>query len=822
MNFQLAAESLNNSFTLQEKTLAKAFSESLHYDQEHGGTVYLRRPCLRLDESLQIAEDEVKSKGKSSFRRLVLYCDTLQLSEELVLGNADPKKPFELRVFARKVVSQGSPSQALHMKFSGDSQLEIFTYALEPGFTAQFGFSDGSTRSLPLTIDQNKWGIQVGWTGEEFVVEQHDPDMLDMSTANYLDRLNEDGTLKDGRYINDNLPRLVAYEFLVAASVIHSDRKLALDILNWVCNLSASEASAALNIQACSLRNNLVLSEEQTLLNVPSINIYSSKRVLKSRLAAAKAFEDAFQSFVGQERFSLSMIGQTTNLLARSEDAMSEYNFLEDLAQKGYGAAVKANDSARNRYNDNEKTLESLKGDFEKGLENYCKEKKEEAAKGVFWACVGAVGAVAATVATGGLAAPLVPLAAGSAVSAGVTIANIIKTIQAVHKAINEILKKLQPVLKKLKELAAAIDKVVAALAQSKTLKDKTALQRPDMSLDIFNATALWDMFDLQVTEIEKAISDIKFGAKGKYFNALRTLVINGKTYLQTQENLCQRGNELSLVLLKTKLQHKEKSRLQSTLNVEEQQGAVIDILKRAMFDRLLTIRSLIFLDFQTHSDAYRFHALTDIPPVQLSPVKPVVDYLDDAARLQGSIAAFGAKVMVQRRKFTITTCGDAGDAEGLRRQLQKDGSVRLRLDPTNSAFQGFCRVRVAKARCYLEGLDTVASDTLSSLRLLLRTSGRFYDINLPNVYGTKEESGPGYRAFVGDPRTILFEYQPTDSSIICDGEYGQELDYTKQSPLTDWEVAIARGGLSIDDLKLDGLTGLRMELWCDVTLSDV
>ncbi|KAM0400565.1 hypothetical protein ACHAPZ_005634 [Fusarium culmorum] len=820
MEFQLAAELMHNSFTLNEKELAKSYSESFYHD-EPTQTVYVRRACLQLQSVIEEVQEYIRVHNHEYLCRLVLYCDTIDLPEGLVVGYEDPAKHFELRVFARKVQCQ-NPSNALRMHFSIDCQLAIYTYALQEGFTVHFLFPDREPQPVRLSIDEDKWGIQINWDESDFHIEQQDSRDLDMTTADYLSRIKSDGTLEKRSFVrdNDNLPRLVAYQFLVAATVIRTKPKLALDILNWVCNLSASESSVALNIQACSLRNSLVLSQERKVFNVPSVNIYASKQILESRLAASMAFEQAFQNFVAQERASAAILGQTMNLIAKNEDAMSEYAFLEDVSQKAYCSAQSARESAFERYNKNNTNLIPLQNAFSKGLDNWVKEKKIEAAKSVFSACIGTIGAIAATVASGGLAAPMIPAAAGSAVNAEKNIAHIINVIKGVVTTIKGIYDKLQPILEKLQTLAETIQNVVAALNASQTLKEKTALQRPDMSLDIFNATALWDIFREKIDDIEKTLSEIDFEAKGKYFFALKTLVINGKTYLQTQENLCQRGNELALVLLKVKLQHKDQKRLALSATATEQQGAVLDLLKRAMFDRLLTIRSLVFLDFQIYSEAYMFHALTDRPPVHISPVKPVPDYLEDAAKFQANIATFGSRVMVQQRKFSILTCGDAADATGLQSRLLKGDAVNVTLSPENPMFAGFSRIRVSKARCYLEGAITAVTENglvkKNDLRLLLRTSGRFYDINLP---GSKKDAPAEYNAYVGDARTLLFEYNIDDGSITCDAEYGQRLDYTQHSPLTEWEISIAPGGLQAKDLNMSGITGLRMELWCDFTL---
>jgi hypothetical protein len=55
---------------------------------------------------------------------------------------------------------------------------------------------------------------------------------------------------------------------------------------------AADPVSATLRCQAISMRNKLLI--ETTVVSVPSVNIYSSKQVLKARLAAASAFENGF------------------------------------------------------------------------------------------------------------------------------------------------------------------------------------------------------------------------------------------------------------------------------------------------------------------------------------------------------------------------------------------------------------------------------------------------------------------------------------------------------------------------------------------------
>jgi hypothetical protein len=122
---------------------------------------------------LNEAQVYVQTHTKEDLRRLVLYCDTINLTEGLVIGYKDSEKPFGLQVFARKVECQNA-SQALHMHFSEDCQLEFYTYELKEGFTARLEFGDGSIIKLPLSIAPESWGITVNWDGTKFLFIDHD------------------------------------------------------------------------------------------------------------------------------------------------------------------------------------------------------------------------------------------------------------------------------------------------------------------------------------------------------------------------------------------------------------------------------------------------------------------------------------------------------------------------------------------------------------------------------------------------------------------------------------------------------------------------
>lgn len=125
----------------------------------------------------------------------------------------------------------------------------------------------------------------------------------------------------------------------------------------------------------------------------------------------------------------------------------------------------------------------------------------------------------------------------------------------------------------------------------------------------------------------------------------------------------------------------------------------------------------------------------------------------------------------------------------------------------------------------------------------MLKTDGRFFDIDTvarstllpipnteangssPDVNGISPTAAntsptdlvPVTRAFVGDPRALLFEYVPDSGVILCDGQWGQLRDYTKHTPMTNWEVGIEAPSDDLAKLDFSAFSGIRMEFECEV-----
>jgi len=192
-------------------------------------------------------------------------------------------------------------------------------------------------------------------------------------------------------------------------------------------------------------------------------------------------------------------------------------------------------------------------------------------------------------------------------------------------------------------------------------------------------------------------IKDIK--GKNEYKKALKFLPIRGKAFLQAQRALITTGEKLVTATLKCRLQERQEVRVRGAVENIGTDVVLLDIFKRAMFDRLLAVRAMVFLDFWSYTAAYMYHSLALSSPVALSATKPIFDYADDAARLQGAMGSFAASVKVQRKLFRLQTLAGFSNPAQLRSQLENNGSLKFTVDWNSDLFRQFCRVRLQKMR---------------------------------------------------------------------------------------------------------------------------
>ncbi|EGU80028.1 hypothetical protein FOPG_15971 [Fusarium oxysporum f. sp. conglutinans race 2 54008] len=831
MDIELAVETSLKPLTLGEKALGKSLlsSQRVHGSSDEKGTVWLRAPKLVLAEALKTARD-LGSQKKISLKFVHIFCDTLIIQEGDRINGDSINSPgyvtdgtFTIQIYARKLIAPvAGDKPSLRVDMTPTCVLVLWVPDAPSSFELDISVKSqpGATR-MKVKIDPLKFGVSYvcSPTGE-MSVTQRDPPKTALAYVNYLELINDDGTLQDQGYATDELPRLLQMQILVAQVHAETDRQFAIDLLNYVIIASGSAVSYQLHYQAVGLRNNLALGRD--IGQASSVNVYASKQVLKARLTAALAFENAYRDYLSDSGTKKQQVSAGLDLLAKSNDALETYKFIIGIRQREYEMALHSNDVAKANFEKNNNDLASKIKAFEAGVEKYKKDQQKEATKSILKGVFSVVLAVGATIATAGAAAPSI-VAAGAGVASSVEkAATLIQKLKAVYEKLKAIFDKIKPVIEKLGEIVETSKKMIEMinkLKQDGSNVDSAKTLRPGKdSAEVSDVgIAEWERFNITVLDMQDFLREYEIEGKREYFMSLKTLVISGECYIKTQANLVQKGDDLAILSFQTNMEDKNQQRLAAMNYKSVTDEKILDLLKRAMFDRILALRTFVYQDFQTYSTAYNYHSLSKGSLLRLSPVKPVVDYLEDAAVIQGAVVAYGSRVLVQSRTFRFAgLCGYA-TKEDLAAAFTQNGSVEYMIDPQDAQWRGFSRIRMSSARCYLDG---VSLPTGQALKIQLKTSGRFFDRDC-----LQEKSSNllvPVRAFVGDARTLLFEYNPTSKNIITDGLWGQERDYTKHTPMTSWNISIINyPGINNDasavQVDFSGFSGITLEFTCDV-----
>ncbi|KAH7108500.1 hypothetical protein BKA62DRAFT_782338 [Auriculariales sp. MPI-PUGE-AT-0066] len=213
-----------------------------------------------------------------------------------------------------------------------------------------------------------------------------------VNAINFLDLIDENGSLKSKGTSNNNLPRLLQMQLLVAQAYSHTQPGFCTALLNYVIATTDTPYSLRLNYEAAALRNALAL--ESDVMSVPSVNIYASKQV-----------------FSAQKHASDNRMSDALDVVAKSEGAIKTDTFMLKIRQREYDNAVIDNDNASATFSKNQSDLDQLRKNFEAGVERFKKAEEIVAVKQVVLGIVEVVGAVAPTVATFGAAAPVAAVA---------------------------------------------------------------------------------------------------------------------------------------------------------------------------------------------------------------------------------------------------------------------------------------------------------------------------------------------------------------------------------------------------------------------------
>ncbi|MCJ1439033.1 hypothetical protein MMC27_008423 [Xylographa pallens] len=800
-----------NALQFEERSLAKDIIESRRMNVQTR-SVWRRAPSLNLKAVLENILAEAKQSNITP-RRINLFCDTLMIDPATSI---DWKNDSGLRVqiYARLVVASSTP--ALSMVLNESASLSLLATEVPADFQVSFATGPADNRTNVLFVPKDSFGIQAqAKNGQIMTSMLSGPDVDMIENIDYLKQLKDDGSLDSDKWIDDNLPRLLQFQFLVATIQVDRNPRLALRLLNYLCTASNTPASRDFNIQVTALRSSIVARQGTDISLVPSVNVFDSKNILEARLTAASSFEASFQSFITQERSSKDLTLFAANAIVSNQNALTEYAFLEGNARQAYAAAIKSYEVANSNYSTKQSELDGAAKRFANGVKAWKLKQELEAAKAIILGIVEVVGAIAATVATAGAAAPVAGIAIANAASQGVKVVGLIGKIKEIVVKIKEIYEKFKPLLEKIQTLVAAIKKMVDIVSQAaKISKMPNQLSPADPDSDPINGKALWEAFTIDVTMMFKELEDYPIDGKPEYQALLLKLPVFANALITAQVAVVSSGQNLTGILLRKKLDTDYQGRIIATLDHIQNDNAVLDILKRAMFDRVLAVRNLVYLDFWSYRAAFQFYSLKPASEVGIytSAVQRISDYQADAARLQAAVHAFGATVRIQQKNFVHLVPLEQEHRDSLR----SSGSLTFQPTIDHPAFEGFCRIRMSRARVFLQSANpTTASPT--TVRLQLKTTGRFYDRDF-------SQSETGYsdvlaqnlvpRAFIGEPRMILFEYAANDQ-ILCDGWFGLQNDFTKQTPFQEWTLqAKPVAGSTVVDWA--SVTAVRWEFFCE------
>jgi hypothetical protein len=340
--------------------------------------------------------------------------------------------------------------------------------------------------------------------------------------------------------------------------------------------------------------------------------VYASKEVLSDRMTAALGFETAFRDFTLHSGNLQMQASSALNVLAKSHDAFETYEFLSKIRLKEYDSEKKAILKAKSEFDKNQTDLVALSADFERGIEKWKTEQKNDAGWRVFNTVIQLGIAIGATLMTGGVAAPAAVIATENVISKTNKVTNLIAQLTAIYKQLKDIYEKIKPVLEKLQTLVESITDVIHTIRSSKRPGEAEILKPAVESTDVFNVTAEWDKFDITVREMEESLKGFSISGKSKYFHALKTLVVNGKCYILAKSSFVQKGDELATALVQEQMSQRNEKRLSASVESNMADAATLQLIKRAMFDRVLAVRTLVFLYFFSYSSAYRFHTLSN------------------------------------------------------------------------------------------------------------------------------------------------------------------------------------------------------------------
>ncbi|KAK0751019.1 hypothetical protein B0T18DRAFT_425730 [Schizothecium vesticola] len=793
-----------------------------------------------------------------------LFCDTLEVTpgQRITVPDKEKTMSYNIQIFARELkpaVPLASPPPTVKpaVPAAPDDNKPVAPTAQNAPLTPTIDVTLSKGSKLLLSIpdrpanvvikvtvsggesDTRRWdndgtyGLLIKESNGRVTWQPRDPPVGALEHIDVSSLINRDGTIKDTRLLNDFFPRLLQLQLLVASAHMERAPLLARKLLSYITLSTSASQNAELNFRANTLLNTLVF--DKNVEYVSSLNVYESDSMLKSRLAAVQAFEQAFANFTALSINSESHALSAASLVAKSDNALESYQFQLQLKKKEFDNAAEARTKAQNSYDKHYDEVNGEATKFKANVLKYSDEQISQSDKDMAWDIATAVLDVATScfqkqpsgVGAAALQIRNTLVKRDQVFETIRKLWDLVLTLPAMMGKINSILdstEDMQKLVTGLRDGTLDHEDVLDQVAGS--LKTRTATP------DLINVTAAWSAFEVLVGRYETSVNELKVDGNtidgaGDLFNAMRNLVIYGKATIQAKVTMVQKMDELATVVLQQKLEGRNKSQQILVAQHIANNARFYRLLERAMFDRLITVRGRAFLDILAYQAAYKYHTMSTTSPISLSPLKPVALYLQDAADLQAAVLGFGARTIVQRRTFSILSLASHKSPIELATQFQTTGAATIFVSPADRIWERFYRIRLLRVRCFLEGVkhESTQSYPHPYLRLALTSDSSFFDndLNLAGYNTGKERLYTPSRVYIAGRRVFSFEYDPNiddrKASINCDGDVGMEKEFTSYTPITAWQVRIVDdeyGVVTREQLRWEGFSGVRMEFFCE------
>ncbi|KAI0544533.1 hypothetical protein F4679DRAFT_591303 [Xylaria curta] len=197
MDIENIAHLAFEGLSLTESGLAQKLLVFEHYDVPRG-TLYVRRPVIRIESLSDLIKE--KSNGEVP-RRIALWCDTLMISSGVTISTGDR---LFVDVTARSIiVAPGASGPYIVIDGFKNSMIGIHSTGLTEDFSVGFSVR-GEVKAMPVRIAPGQYGISTRFDGISAVTQSpRTPPEMDLQYENWLDLVNEDGTLREMPFMNE-------------------------------------------------------------------------------------------------------------------------------------------------------------------------------------------------------------------------------------------------------------------------------------------------------------------------------------------------------------------------------------------------------------------------------------------------------------------------------------------------------------------------------------------------------------------------------------------------------------------------------------------